>query len=295
MLLRHDGSTVLAWAPAKVNLFLEVSRRRPDGYHELQTLMVKVDVHDTLTLRDDPAGDLTLTCDHPTLSTGPENLVLRAAETFRQRAGLARGARIHLRKRIPMAAGMAGGSTDAAATLAALNDLWEVGWPRERLRELGAELGSDVPFFFCPTPAAWCTGRGEVIEPLTPGCRLHLVSAAPGVGLSTAEVYRNLTVPAEAVSGAWMRQAVEAGDVREMGRLLHNRLQEPAEKLCPQVARLRERLLALAPAGVLMSGSGSSVFALCDGEAESLRIARGLDGTREEWPGLRVSIVRSCD
>src|SRR5205807_8317000 len=100
-----------------------------------------------------------------------------------------------------------------------------------------------------------------------------LVLAAPGVGLSTAEVYRNLTLPAEPVDGARMRRAVEAGNVREMGRLLHNRLQEPAEQLCPQVARLRERLAALAPAGVLMSGSGSSVFALCDGAAEAMRIA----------------------
>jgi 4-diphosphocytidyl-2-C-methyl-D-erythritol kinase len=295
MLMRRCGSSVLVWAPAKVNLFLEVSHRRPDGYHELRTLMVRIDAHDALALEDDPAGDLRLTCDLPSLSTGPDNLVLRAAQALRQRAGLARGARISLAKRIPMAAGLAGGSTDGAATLAGLNELWGLGWSSDQLAQLGAELGSDVPFFFCPAPAAWCTGRGEIVEPVTPGCHMHLVVASPGVGLSTAEVYRNLTLPGEPVSGERMRRAVEGGDVKEIGQCLHNRLQEPAEKLCPQVARLRERLAALAPAGVLMSGSGSSVFALCNDAAEALRIARGLEGTREEWPGLRVSIVRSCD
>lgn len=295
MLLRRSGSAVLAYAPAKVNLFLEVTRRRADGYHELNTLMLKVDLYDTLTITEDPAGDLTLTCDHPALSTGPDNLVLRAAEALRQRAGLVRGARIHLKKRIPMLAGMAGGSTDCAATLAGLNELWDANLSREELMTLGGELGSDVPFFFCPTPAAWCTGRGERIEPLSPGCRLHLVTVAPGVGLSTAEVFRNLTVPAEPVAGARMCRAVEAGDVMEVGRFLHNRLQEPAEKLLPRLCGLRERLLTLAPAGALMTGSGSCVYALCVDAADSLRIARALDSTREEWPGLRVSIVRSCD
>jgi len=295
MQLRRVGSTVLAWAPAKVNLFLEVTQRRSDGYHELRTLLVRIDLHDTLTLADDPAGGLAMTCDAPGLSTGPDNLVLRAAQRLRERAGISRGATIHLAKRIPLGAGLAGGSTDAAATLAGLDALWGLGWPTERLREIGAELGSDVPFFLSPGPAGWCTGRGEIVEPVPLGRRLHLVVAHPGVHLGTADVYRRVAVPDTPLDGEDIRRAVTAGDVVEIGRSLHNRLQGPAEQLCPEVVRLRQRTLALAPAGVLMSGSGSSVFALCGDAAEALRIARGLAETREEYPLLRVSIVRSCD
>src|SRR5689334_10702080 len=161
-----DGLTVRA--PAKVNLFLEVLRRRPDGYHDLATLMVAVGLYDTLELRDDPGGSVSLRCDHPQLSTGPDNLVVRAAELVRQTAGVTKGVAIRLWKRIPLAAGLAGGSSDAAATLAGLNRLWQLGWDRARLAELGARLGSDVAFFFS-APAAWCTGRGEVVEPLKLG------------------------------------------------------------------------------------------------------------------------------
>src|SRR5947208_3153678 len=181
MLIRRCGTAVRVWAPAKVNLHLEVLGRRPDGYHELATLMVAVSLHDTLDLRDEPAGAVRLSCDQPDLSAGPDNLVCRAAELVRRRAGHAGGVGITLRKRIPLAAGLAGGSSDAAATLAGLNRLWRLGWSNAELARLGAELGSDVAFFFA-TPAAWCTGRGERVEPLTLGRPLDLVLACPAAG-----------------------------------------------------------------------------------------------------------------
>jgi 4-diphosphocytidyl-2-C-methyl-D-erythritol kinase len=151
-----------------------------------------------------------------------------------------------------------------------------------------------VAFFF-GTPAAWCTGRGERVEALRLGRPLDLVLVCPPQGLSTAEVFRNLAVPAEPVSGAGVRQAAEAGDVEALGRQLFNRLQPVAERLCPVVASLDARLAKLGPAGQRMSGSGSTVFALCRGPAEALRIARGLGAVREECAGVRVLIVRSCD
>src|SRR5437667_291729 len=157
MLSERHADAVVVWAPAKVNLYLEVLAKRPDGYHEIATLMMAVSLYDTLEFKEEATGKIQLDCDHPELTTGPENLVCRAADLLRQRTGCHRGVHIRLVKRIPMAAGLAGGSTDAAATLAGLNRLWWLGLARNRLAELGAEIGSDVAFFFT-TPAAWCTG-----------------------------------------------------------------------------------------------------------------------------------------
>ncbi len=293
MLIRRHPAGLVVRTPAKVNLHLEILKRRDDCYHELATLMVAVNLYDTLEFTEDPSGTVTLRCDREELSTGPENLICRAAELVRHWAGYAGGVSIRLRKRIPLAAGLAGGSSDAAATLAALNRLWRLGWDRARLAELGAELGSDVSFFFA-TPAAWCTGRGERVEPLTLGRTLDLVLVCPPVGLSTAEVFRNLTVPVEPRSGKEVREAVRRGDVEEVGRHLFNRLQPVAERLCPAVASATERLARLGPAGQLMSGSGSTVFALCRDAGEALRLTRTLSPAREARDGERVLSVRSC-
>jgi 4-diphosphocytidyl-2-C-methyl-D-erythritol kinase len=150
-----------------------------------------------------------------------------------------------------------------------------------------------VPFFFA-TPAAWCTGRGEKVAKAPLGRPLDLVLVAPPVGLSTAEVYRHVTVPQTAEDGGAVLRALAAGDVEEVGRRLHNRLQAPAERLCPEVAALRHRLEELRPAGVLMSGSGSSLFALCRDPGEAQRVGRGLSDGPEEGSSPRVFIVRSC-
>ena len=295
MLIDRLADDVVVWAPAKVNLYLEIHGKRADGYHELTTLMVAVRLYDTLVLKQ--ADELQLSCSDPGLSSGPDNLVLRAAELLRTQTGCNRGAAIRLIKRIPQAAGLAGGSSDAAATLAGLNRLWRLGLDRSRLAGLGAQLGSDVPFFFYP-PAAWCTGRGEIVEPLTPGRTLHFVLACPKTGLSTAEVYANVGTSFQLVQDrppheAALRAAVAAGRIEEIGRLLHNRLQPAAEKLCPAIARVHARLAQLKPAGVLMSGSGSTVFALCHNRAEAVSIARQLRLGKDEEE-LRVYRVRSC-
>jgi 4-diphosphocytidyl-2-C-methyl-D-erythritol kinase len=293
MWLRRDGSAVVVQTPAKVNLFLEVLGRRPDGYHALASLMVTVGLFDSLELRESTSGTVRLECDLPGLSTGPDNLVVRAAELLRSRFGVKSGLEIRLSKRIPMQAGLAGGSSDAAATLLGLNSLWRLGQSSEQLGALGAELGSDVTFFFFG-PAAWCTGRGEIVEPLRPGKPLDLVLVCPEVGLSTASVFKALTLTDDRVDGDAVRRAFTAGDVEQLGRLLHNRLQEPAVRLCPEVGHWLGRLRQLAPAGAMMSGSGSTVFALARDADDALRIARGLRDGREAETRPRVLVVRSC-
>lgn len=291
MLSERHADSVRVWTPAKVNLFLEVLGKRPDGYHDIATLMVAVDLHDLLEFKEDVSGRVRLHCDHATLSTGPDNLVCRAAELLRQKTGCSRGAEVRLHKRIPLAAGLAGGSSDAAATLAVLNHLWDLNYPPVQLAEWAADLGSDISFFFS-TPAAWCTGRGEQVRPLELPRQLSFVLACLPVGLATADVYGGVTVPAQPESGEEIRRAVAAGDVEEIGRRLHNRLQEIAEKLCPAVSDVYGRLRALNPAGCLMSGSGTSVFALCRDGHEAVRIVRELRTGAEE--GLHVFLVHSC-
>jgi len=288
---RHADGVVVR-APAKVNLFLEVLGKRSDGYHEIATLMVAVNLEDTLVFRDNSSETIELHSDHPELPTGAENLIVRAARLLQERTGCRRGAAIQLIKRIPLAAGLAGGSTDAAAALTGLNRLWQLGLAVPELAALGADLGSDIPFFFC-NGAAWCTGRGERVEPVALGTPLHFVVVSPPRGLSTAEVYRHSVVPAEPVPGDPLREAVRRGDVEAVGQRLHNRLQPAAVQLYPLIGALCQELAGLGPAGVLMSGSGSSVFALCRDQSEAWRVQRRLRSGPEELSDRRVFMVRT--
>jgi 4-diphosphocytidyl-2-C-methyl-D-erythritol kinase len=281
--------SVRVLAPAKVNLFLEVLGKRADGYHEIATLMLAIDLADELDFRPGGSGDLSLTCDDPGLPAGPENLVLKAALRLRDSTGCTAGASIRLTKRIPVAAGLGGGSSDAAATLVGLNELWKLGLSPAALARLGAEIGSDVPFFLNGA-AAWCTGRGELVTPAPVGRPLDLVVVKPPEGLSTADVYRRVRVPASPSDGAAARAALASGDVEALGRALHNRLQEPAFELAPAVADWHRRLQGLGAAGALMSGSGSSLFALCRSPAEARRVH---DDLSRGWPSAGVSPTRT--
>ncbi|WP_435007412.1 4-(cytidine 5'-diphospho)-2-C-methyl-D-erythritol kinase [Tundrisphaera lichenicola] len=263
MIVRSIEGGLEVQAPAKLNLFLEILGRRPDGYHELESLMVATDLRDTLTFADDPSGQIHLTCDDPALSTGPDNLVVMAAERLRAEAGVTRGARITLRKAIPAQAGLAGGSSDAAATLIGLDRLWDLGASPAMLDELAATIGSDVAFFR-QGPCAVCRGRGEIVESRALPVPLHIVLICPPVGVSTAAVYRNLIPPERPRPIGAVLEALDSGDIPSLGRSLFNRLQPVAESLEPSLGAVGEALVNLGPSldGHLMSGSGSAYFGL---------------------------------
>jgi 4-diphosphocytidyl-2-C-methyl-D-erythritol kinase len=299
MLVERHANSLTVQAPAKVNLFLETLAKRPDGYHEICTCMAAINLFDTLEFKEDAPGTTQLTCDEPSLPTGPENLICKAAKLLRVRTGCTAGVRIHLTKRIPVAAGLAGGSTDAAATLTGLNELWRLGLSDPELAQLAGELGSDIPFFFFG-PAAWCTGRGEVVTPFVLKTTLHLVLACPATGLSTAAVYRGVTIPQQPASPEPLREALERGEVEAIGAALHNRLQAVAEVMSPEVRALRELFDTLGAAGHRMSGSGSSYFALCRSQAEAVALARQVqqqdrqpEAATSAGGGLRVFVVHS--
>ena len=263
MIVRPVADGVEVLAPAKLNLFLEILGRRPDGYHDLESLMVAVDLYDTLHLTLDATGAITLRCDDPTLPTGRENLVVRAAERLKAESGCPLGATIELSKAIPAQAGLAGGSSDAAGTLVALDQLWDLRLDPDRLDALAGEIGSDVAFFR-KTPAAICRGRGERVESLSLAQSLHFVLVCPPIGLSTADVYRNLTPPERPRPIGPVVEALVTGRPDALGRSLFNRLQPVAERLQPALVRVRDELACLGPSldGHLMSGSGSAYFGL---------------------------------
>lgn len=280
IVVREVAGGVEALAPAKLNLFLEVLGKRPDGYHELESLMVAVDLHDTLAFVDDPSGRITLRCDDPSLPTGPENLVVRAAERLKAASGCPRGVSIELRKAIPAQAGLAGGSSDAAATLTALDRLWDLQTPPAGLDALAGDLGSDVTFFR-HGPAAVCRGRGERVEPVALPGSFHFVLICPPTGVGTADVYRRLVPPERPESIGPAREALAGGDPAALGRCLFNRLQPVAEALDPDLVRVREALAALGPSldGHLLSGSGSAYYGLGRDLDAARHAARALETT----------------
>lgn len=300
MLKQTHPSCCEVFTPAKVNLFLEVASKRADGYHELETLMVTISLFDTLRFTLAKPGELTLS-NHwsasssrqygvPELSAGPDNLVMKAATLLARETNASHGCQIQLFKRIPLAAGLAGGSSDAAATLIGLNRLWQLGLSRDELRELGAKLGSDVPFFLAETNAAVCRGRGEVIEPLHLNSVLHFVIVKPAAGLSTAQVFQNCQPAQTPGSSQKLVQSLQSGHLGQAGCRLMNRLGEPAERLCHQVSQLRKRFDRLPVCGHLMSGSGTSYFGLCRNRLQAQQLASRLRAARVG----QVFAVQSC-
>jgi 4-diphosphocytidyl-2-C-methyl-D-erythritol kinase len=274
MIVRSIAGGVEVLAPAKLNLFLEVLGRRPDGYHEIESVMVAVSLYDTLTFTDDPSGEISLRCSDPALPVGSDNLVVMAAERLRVSAGSLRGARIVLDKAIPAQAGLAGGSSDAAAALVALDRLWDLRTPRARLDALAGEIGSDVAFF-ARAPAAICRGRGERVESVPLKEEYHFVLVCPPVGMSTADVYRQVVPPEQPRPIGPVLEALASGGPADLGRSLFNRLQHFAEALKPELTRVRDALASLGSLldGSMMSGSGSAYYGLCRTSAAASRAA----------------------
>jgi 4-diphosphocytidyl-2-C-methyl-D-erythritol kinase len=275
-------------AAAKVNLALEVLSRRPDGYHEIATVMQAVDLSDRLWLEDAEALEVKTSAEG--VPADERNLAHRAAVALRDAAGLTRGARITLDKRIPVAAGLGGGSTDAAATLVGLNRLWGLRWSAERLSEIAVSLGMDVPFFL-RGGAAVGTGRGERLTPLG-GAALALVLVNPRFAVSTADMYGRVT-PAMYSDGARTRDAADALESRRAGRVaasLYNGLEGAARAAYPQIGQMQAALLAAGALGAAMSGSGPTVF----GVARSWEQARQIRGrvARGSWECWAVRTLR---
>lgn len=252
---------------AKINLILEVLYRRQDGYHQIRTVLQEIELHDTLYLKDIPGRKLELMCDDLSLPLGEGNLAYRAARLMQSRYAPGRGVKIELKKRIPIAAGLGGGSSNAAAVLKGLNKLWGLSLSDDDLRALGAQLGSDVPFFISGGTAL-ARGRGEIIQPLPPfPWTKVLLVAVDGAKLSAAEVYSFLDldrIPAMSATEQFIL-LLEKGKkfgkdyYKELLPLIQNHLEAPVFYLHKNTASLKEKLLRKGLTAIV-SGSGPTLF-----------------------------------
>ena len=243
-------------APAKVNLVLRILAKRPDGYHEIETLMAPISLADEIDISVSDGDGIDLQCDHPDLPVGADNLVWRAADLFRQDTGLRFHAKIFLKKRIPHGAGLGGGSSDAAAVLKALDQMLSTNLGSNGLEAMAAKIGSDIPFFIRSRPAL-CRGRGELMQDATALPKTSLLLLKPPFPVSTAWAYKEWGMRKGSPSPASHRQQIHAGIE------LINDLEEPVFQKYLLLPAIKSWLLEQDDvAAAMMSGSGSTLFAI---------------------------------
>ena len=286
---------ITAKAHAKINWSLNIVSAREDGYHELDMLMQPLELADELTFA--PAKWLSLSINGRQLPIGGRNLVIRAGNALNEYMGKRRGARIALKKNIPIRAGLGGGSADCAATLLALNRLWGLRLPLEKLMEIGASLGADVPF--CMTGGlARVRGIGENLEPIAGAPRLPLVLLHPGAGLSTAAVFRRWDeggFPHEHADLDRLQTALLGGDLRAAQAHSGNTLECAAIPLLPEVETAMRRLEAAGARMVRMTGSGSAVFGVFEDDAAARAASEAMPGSICTWTAERAIELEGKD
>jgi len=278
--------TVRIESPAKVNLYLEITGKRADGYHELKMINVAVDLFDTLTISPREDGRIVIRCDHPVVPRGADNLCHRAARSFSEAyPGSARGFDIDIKKRIPVAGGLAGGSSNAAAVLLALSKMRPDGIARRELSMLGAEISADVPFFLHHSPA-WVFGKGEKVEKAPPLPDWGLLLICFDFGISASDAYRewDLTFSGKKVS----LDSVEKGKPLSVKGPWRNDLEEVVKRLHPGICRAEDDLIRVGAQAAMMTGSGPTVFGVFADDKGAGSALRVLD--REE--GYRVIQAR---
>lgn len=276
-------------APAKINLSLDVLYKREDGYHEVEMVMTMVDLADRIEMQELPSDTIIISSQAGYIPLDEKNLAFQAAKLIKNRYEVSKGVYIHLDKKIPVAAGLAGGSSDAAATLRGLNRLWGLNIPNEELQVLGAELGSDVPF--CVTGGtAVARGRGEKLEPIEAPPQCWVILAKPPINVSTSEVYGKFNASANRKPPVTSQvcKAIENKDFSSLCGSLGNALEDVTLALYPEVRHLKDVMKKLGADGVLMSGSGPTVFGLVSKEAKVARVYNGLRGFCKEVYAVRL-------
>jgi len=274
-------------APAKINTCLHVLGKREDGYHELAMLMQPLTLFDRVTISVAKGDAIAVRCPGVELPPGADNIAARAARVLLTHVGETRMVEIVVDKKIPVAAGLGGGSSDAATVLSGLNELCGFGVDNATLRQLAVRLGADVPFFLCDG-AAWATGIGDVLEPVAAMPPVWYVLVNPGIAVSTAWVYGNLVLTSKGDVDK-LREFPQTTEA--LVRLLHNDLESVTLAHYPEVAAVKQALATEGALGTLMSGSGPTVFGVFATEAAAHAAARQLEADRS-W---RVFVARPLD
>ncbi|EOH95789.1 4-diphosphocytidyl-2-C-methyl-D-erythritol kinase [Enterococcus moraviensis ATCC BAA-383] len=279
---------IIEKAPAKINLGLDALYKRNDGYHELEMIMASVDLADRLTFELLPENEIIIETDSSFLPVDRRNHVYQAAELLKNTFHITQGVKIYIEKRIPVAAGLAGGSSDCAAALRGLNRLWDLGLSLEELAELGSTIGSDVPYCI-HGGTAFVSGRGEKIEFLSSMPQCWVILVKPRMSVSTGSIFGSLSfnsIQHPDVQG--LKKAIEADEYQLMAEKVGNALESVTIKRHPVIQQIKDRMMKYGADAALMSGSGPTVFALCEKKTRAQRIYNGLKGFCDE-----VYIVRT--
>jgi len=273
-------------APAKINLALKILRKRADGYHDIKSILQKVSLYDTLSLKLSPLQGITVTADDPSIPTDSYNLAYRAAVLLLKQQKITPGISIHIKKRIPAGAGLGGGSSNAAATLTGLNKLLRCNLPETELLRLGVEIGADVPFFIYDKPSALAEGIGEQLSPVKIQVPLWLVIVFPGFSISTKWAYENYRVLTNEGKNIRIPRSFE--QLNSVLHILSNDLENVVTKQYPEIQEIKHTLIQAGACSSLMSGSGSSVFGIFPDEQQAQEAL-----TLVSTPANRVFIAHS--
>lgn len=265
-------------AYGKINLGLDVIRKRPDGYHDLDMIMQMVDVYDDIVITKNKTGKIEVKTDTTVLSNGKDNLAYMAAKMLMDEFKIKDGVNIYINKRIPIAGGMAGGSSDCATTLMGINQLFELGLSKEELMERGVKLGADVPYCVLGGTAI-ARGIGEVLTPLSAPADCHVIIAKPPVSVSTAYVYghiKPLKITKRPDIEA-MAQSIKDGDLKKMASLIYNVMEDVTVGEYPIISEIKQVMLDNGALNSIMSGSGPTVFGLFDDKEKAQQCVKTLE------------------
>ncbi len=280
------SSSLKLFSPAKINLFLNILSKRPDGYHNLETLFERIDLGDEIILKKKPSG-VFLRVSSSDVPKNGTNLAFKAAELVRRECGIKKGVEITLKKRIPVSAGLGGGSSNAATVLLGLNRLWRLRLTKQKLLNMASKLGSDVPFFVLGTPFALGRGRGEILRPVR-GIQKKLwhCLVKPSFGIATKDAYKGL--PKARLTGQksdvrMLVRALKTGDLECLSNLLTNSLELSVNKRLRIIYKIKKKLVSEGALASLMSGSGSTVFGVFSSEKNARNAARNLKQKNRHW------------
>lgn len=265
-------------AYGKINLGLDVIRKRPDGYHDLDMIMQMVDVYDDIVITKNKTGKIEVKTDTAVLSNGKDNLAYMAAKMLMDEFKIKDGVNIYINKRIPIAGGMAGGSSDCATTLMGINQLFELGLSKEELMERGVKLGADVPYCVLGGTAI-ARGIGEVLIPLPAPADCHVIIAKPPVSVSTAYVYGHIK-PLEITKRPdieAMAQSIKDGDLKKMASLIYNVMEDVTVGEYPIISEIKQVMIDNGALNSIMSGSGPTVFGLFDDKEKAQQCVKTLE------------------
>lgn len=282
--------TIIEKAPAKINLGLDICGRHEDGYHELAMIMASVDLNDYVTVTELAEDTIIMTSNSHRMPHNAKNDVVKAARLVKERYGIKAGVQIELEKNIPICAGLGGGSSDAAATLRALDRLWDLGMSQEEMIELGFAIGSDVPYCLS-AGCAYIAGKGEQVECLPAKLSSWVVLVKPDFGVSTRTVFKEIdieTISRVDIDG--LKKALVDSDYKTMLSCMGNSLEDITIARRPLIQKIKDRMLAAGADVALMSGSGPTVFALCPTSKRADRVYNAMKGFCKEVYKVRTLV-----